>query len=258
MRCPKCGFISFDQLSNCVKCNKSFNDLKDMVRGTAFSTSAPAFLKIHSEPVKQSFGEDIQISDTLGEEFEVQDPDLDILFEGEDAEGGGGQESGLRLEDERDGDSVSEDFEMAFDTDKEEEEGIAMDLGQFQDSVQDDLGSHAPQSVREEAVSLELPDELTDISDLAPPKKKSAPPAAMTLEDDFDFSLDLDTDELKSKPAPVAKSAARGGGVDLGEFDLSMDVKPKKAARKTAAKESDMDGELDFELDLGDLSLDKD
>lgn len=258
MRCPKCGFISFDQLSNCVKCNKSFNDLKDMVRGTAFSTSAPAFLKIHSEPEQKSFGEDIQIGDALDEEFEVQDPDLDILFDGEDAEGGGGQESGLRLEDERDVASVSEDFELAFDTDKEEEEGIAMDLGQFQDSVQDDPGSHAPQPVRAEAMSLELPDELTDISDLAPPQKKSIPPAAMALEDDFDFSLDLDTDELKSRPAPAAKSASKAGALDLGEFDLSMDVKPKKAARKPAAKESDMDGELDFELDLGDLSLDKD
>lgn len=258
MRCPKCGFISFDQLSNCLKCNKSFNDLKDMVRGTAYNTPAPAFLKIHSEPEQQSFGEDIQISDTLGEEFEVQDPDLDILFEGEDAGGGSGKSSGLRLEDENDVDSVGEDFELAFDSDKEEEEGIAMDLGQFQDSVGDDAGSHATHSMREEAVSLELPDELTDISDLAPPQKKSVPPAAMALEDDFDFSLDLDTDELKGTPAPAAKSAARAGALDLGEFDLSMDVKPKKAARKPAAKDSDMDGELDFELDLGDLSLEKD
>jgi hypothetical protein len=256
MRCPKCGFISFDQLSNCLKCNKSFNDLKDMVHGTAYSTPAPAFLKIHSEPEQKSFGEDIQIGDTLDEEFEVQDPDLDILFEGEDAEDK--QESALRLENESDVDSVSEDFELAFDSDKDEEEGIAMDLGQFQDSAEEDPGSHAPQSAREEAVKLELPDELTDISDLAPPQKKSVPAAAMALEDDFDFSLDLDTDELKRKPAPVAKSAVGANALDLGEFDLSMDVKPKKAARKPETKESDMDGELDFELDLGDLSLDKD
>ncbi|KAB2890946.1 MAG: hypothetical protein F9K32_06325 [Desulfobulbaceae bacterium] len=255
MRCPKCGFISFDHLSNCLSCNKSFNDLKDMVQGTAYITPAPAFLKIHAEP-EQSFGDDIQISDTLDEEFEVQDPDLDILFEGEDAEGA--QESGLRLEKDSDLDSVGEGFELAFESDKEEEEGISMDLGQFHDNVEDDSGSHAAQFMREEAAGLELPDELTDISDLAPPQKKNIPPAAKALDDDFDFSLDLDTDELKSRPAPAAKSATRAAALDLGEVDLSMDVKPKKAARKPAAKDSDMDGELDFELDLGDLSLDKD
>jgi hypothetical protein len=256
MRCPKCGFISFDQLANCVKCNKNFSDLKEVVQGTAYSVAAPAFLKIHAEKEEKSFGEDIQISDTAGEEFEVQDPDLDILFDGDD--GSGEQESALRLEDERDAAPLNEDFEMAFEPDKEEEEGISMDLGQFQDKFEDDLGSPDVQPRQQPKMSLDLPDELADISDLAPPQKTSIPPAAKALEDDFDFSLDLDTDELKGKGAPAPKAAAKAGSLDLDEFDLSVDMKPKKAASKPSAKDSDMDGELDFDLDLGGLSLDKD
>lgn len=256
MRCPKCGFISFDQLANCVKCNKSFNDLKVVVQGTAYSVAAPAFLKIHTEKEEKSFGEDIQISDAAAEEFEVQDPDLDILFDGDD--GGDGQESSLRLENESDAATLGEDFEMAFEPDKEEEEGIAMDLGQFQDRFDDDLGSHDSQPRQQQKMSLDLPEELADISDLAPPQKTAIPPAAKVLEDDFDFSLDLDTDEPKGKGGAAAKPAARKESFDLDEFDLSADVPPKKAAHKPAAKDSDMDGELDFELDLGDLSLDKD
>jgi hypothetical protein len=256
MRCPKCGFISFDQLANCVKCNKSFNDLKEVVQGTAYSVAAPAFLKIHAQKEQKSFGEDIQISDAAGEEFEVQDPDLDILFDGEET--GGEQESGLRLDSESDAASLNEDFEMAFEPDKEEEEGIAMDLGQFEDKFDDDLGSPDVQPRQEQKMSLELPDELADISDLAPPQKTSIPPASKALEDDFDFSLDLDADELKSKGSPAGKTAAKKESLDLDEFDLSVDMKPKKAARKPSAKDSDMDGELDFDLDLGDLSLDKD
>lgn len=259
MRCPKCGFISFDQLANCVKCNKSFSELKETVQGTAFSVAAPAFLKIHTQQEEQPFGEDIQITEAAGEEFEVQDPDLDILFDGDDGgDAGEGQEPALRLEDDSDVAPLSEDFEMAFEPDKEEEEGIAMDLGQFQDSFDDDLGSADAQPRQQQKMSLDLPEELADISDLAPPQKAVIPPAAKVLEDDFDFSLDLDTDELKGKGSSAAKTAARKESFDLDEFDLSADVKPKKAARKPAAKDSDMDGELDFELDLGDLSLDKD
>jgi len=31
MRCPKCGFISFDWLDNCLKCNTSFEGKEEMI-----------------------------------------------------------------------------------------------------------------------------------------------------------------------------------------------------------------------------------
>jgi len=88
MRCPKCGFISFDQLPKCVKCGKSFSSIADLVHGTAFSVSAPLFLKIQEVTETKAFGDDIKISDEMAEEFEVQDPDLEILFENEEGETG--------------------------------------------------------------------------------------------------------------------------------------------------------------------------
>ena len=49
MRCPKCGFISFDHLEKCLKCKKELKDVTGLVHGTVFKVQAPSFLKIQTE-----------------------------------------------------------------------------------------------------------------------------------------------------------------------------------------------------------------
>lgn len=46
MRCPKCGYISFDHLENCKKCNKIFSDVASDLHGTAYDSAAPLFLQL--------------------------------------------------------------------------------------------------------------------------------------------------------------------------------------------------------------------
>ncbi|MDX9835117.1 MAG: hypothetical protein RBT36_07850 [Desulfobulbus sp.] len=46
MRCPKCGYISFDHLENCKKCNKIFRDVASDLHGTAYDSAAPLFLQL--------------------------------------------------------------------------------------------------------------------------------------------------------------------------------------------------------------------
>jgi len=88
-------------------------------------------------------------------------------------------------------------------------------------------------------VEMELPPDLVDISDLAPPTQ-----TAEFTEGDDDFDLDLDLDL----------------GFDLRDVEEDADFEEMEPASvadsgKREAAPVDMDADLDFELDLGGLSL---
>ena len=273
MRCPKCGFISFDHLDTCLKCNKEFKDIPGLVQGTVFKVQAPSFLKIQLEPEKKSFG-DIEIdSDVADAEFELQDPDLEILLDEE------GQEESLRgatpdmqISQEEDNPeiSVSEDFELSLDTAKEEEvEGISIDLGQFKHDVDDNAAGFDDffgEKKEEEKTQLDFSGELADISDLSPPHQRVAPPVSPASVgtgaiDDFNLSLDLGFDDLdKEMPAPPKekKTAVKAATLSLDDIDLSPITKQERPAQKAAPGSMDMDEDLNFDLDLGGLSIHKD
>lgn len=44
MRCPKCGFISFDHLTSCAKCGKDVAEVASELQGTSIKVEAPIFL----------------------------------------------------------------------------------------------------------------------------------------------------------------------------------------------------------------------
>ncbi len=275
MRCPKCGFISFDHLDNCLKCNKEFKGISGVVHGTSFKVQAPSFLKIQTEPEKKSFG-DIEIdSEMESGEFDLQDPDLEILLdEEEDAVGPPVMASSMLFVRGEGGDreiSSSYAFELSLDTAKEEEEeGISIDLGQFQNDL--DGGSAGFDGIfggkrEDEKISHDFPEELADISDLSPPHQKIAPPfvrksAGKAGEvDDFDLNLDLDLTGLDREPFAAPKEKKTGSKVaslSLDEIDLSAAVKPDSTSRKSESDAMNMDEELNFDLDLGGLSIHKD
>ena len=44
MRCPKCGFISFDHLTSCAKCGRDVSETASELQGTSIKTELPMFL----------------------------------------------------------------------------------------------------------------------------------------------------------------------------------------------------------------------
>lgn len=44
MRCPKCGFISFDHLTSCSKCGKELAEISDQLKGTSIKAHTSYFL----------------------------------------------------------------------------------------------------------------------------------------------------------------------------------------------------------------------
>jgi hypothetical protein len=209
------------------------------------------------------------VSHELGDDSEVViDPDLDILIE-EDEEGIEFSPDGPGVQDDKDHD---EELRITLDDDEEETEDreIEIDLSQFEDSSLEKIEESEP----EENFAMELPDELADISDLAPPplsEKEEKPlgeasqEAGMDMDtfnmdlelDDFDEGFSLTSSEKESKEDTFAE-------LSLDDIDLSDSPKSEKSAPPvppvkpvpaTKSSETNMDADLDFDLDLGGLTL---
>lgn len=276
MRCPKCGYISFDHVDTCLKCNKDITKAASAVEGTTYNVAPPSFLRFPKAGEATQEEEDTEISFDAGEEFDVVDPDLDVLAEGEDESGDHSDEATISFGDELDGfdepEEEADEFEFSLDEDEDGNEGI--DLGQFEDAFEEEEPGAA------EEIALDFPDELSDISDLSAPADDAAPasfqefdkePAADSPADESealeDFSLDLDL-ELEQLGDDFSLSSDEEGDLgsdDDGLGDLSLDdiglstaEEEEEASKKKPADPMDMDADLDFDLDLGGITLDKD
>ncbi len=131
MRCPKCGFISFDHIDSCLKCTKDIKETSTDLQGTTFNAASPSFLtafagddldiEINGEidyPELDSASEDYNeelLSENLGDDFSLEDL---------------GMEDGVSESVETDG--GEEDFDLG-----DLDDTLTMDLGQFEDGGDD-------------------------------------------------------------------------------------------------------------------------
>ncbi len=274
MRCPKCGYISFDYLDTCLKCKKNIKKASDALRGSVYNAVAPSFLKFDSDP---NLDEMAALEDDLAG-IEVQDPELAVLLQGESEDDGEGfepvEDTELssdffdNIEEDFDGEESEEFSEVAVEeTDEvemvdfvvEEEDAASLEGLETADTEDAAVAEVAVDEVRETngdddedddddddggaVLRLDLPDELSDISDLAPTDKKDSEkdfsedfPAGLSDDDSFDldtdFNLDLGSLDLHDMPDPAALSSG----------DPENDFSP-------------VDDDLDFDLDLEGLSL---
>ncbi len=253
MRCPKCGFISFDHLETCLKCNKDVSEVSSQVGGTTFNVEAPLFLKVQDSSDAIDMGGEGDFDD-VDDGTGIVDPDLDVLV---DDEGDEGIEfdSDLLDSDEDDEYSVSFDDDDMEDTG---EEGLDIDLGQFGDFQDDDQET-------EDEIQIDLPDELADISDLTPPDPSEMPtsrePQVAALDGEGgsgELDLNFDMDEL-GEDFSLSSSDAEQQKSEVADFsidDLGLPGKTGPSETVTDLNDGldDMDADLDFELDLGGLS----
>ncbi|MBM9606206.1 hypothetical protein [Desulfopila inferna] len=259
MRCPKCGFISFDHVEACLKCSKDITKFASDLEGTTYNVKPPSFLKFQKGGGRAQT-ERSGISFDAEDEYDVVDPDLNVLVE-EDEDNEIAFNGGLDFDDL----AEEENFEIALGDDDSDDEGI--DLGQFEDAFAEeepDIGGH-------NTLSMDLPDELNDISDLSAPSTKDVGkqrknPGNHSGGDDFDdFSLDLDIGELDDDEFSLTSSEDADQTESDGLENLSFDDLGLSEAEEVPAPptkkehgEMDMDADLDFDLDLGGISLDKD
>lgn len=260
MRCPKCGYISFDHIEICLKCKKDIKVVSDNLHGTVFNVSAPSFLQVNKREAEPEVDE--AFSGKFAGDEDFVDEDLEVLVEDE-----------VVIDDQGNEVIGAGDSKFAESDDSENRE-IVMDLSQFEDA--EELEEPAAATTKseykteEQTFSLELPAELADISDLAPPTREATvdkkaevrvpvkKQAVSPETDDLDFDLGLG--DLGIDPAAALESEEEMV-LSLDDIDFSeAPAAAKKSSAKPAAKQSgtDMDEDLNFDLDLGGLSIHKD
>lgn len=268
MRCPKCGYISFDNVTECLKCKKNIKSASDFVKGTTYNATAPAFLNI------KDFSENDNDSDTLDlfeEEIEAApsggyvDRDLKVLLS-EDENSADDDEDIFELKDDAEEEAGEEDEE-------EEDREIEIDFSKFESNSKSNTEVDVfldDSDNTENEIELKIPDELNDISDLAPPSKVASTdeptvedlpampaPAAGSDEidlDSLDFDLGLDDEPVAAKSSDDDDTLL---SLDEIEFSDSLNMEPANKKAQSSQRDVNMDDDLDFDLDLGGISIHK-
>ena len=100
MRCPKCGFISFDHVASCSKCGRDVSEVAAELQGTSIQTEMPMFLgtalaaysereetfEEHAMEAEADEGIDFSMDEELAmeeteEEIAAAEEDVDFSFE---------------------------------------------------------------------------------------------------------------------------------------------------------------------------------
>ncbi|MDR2549506.1 MAG: hypothetical protein LBD10_04815 [Desulfobulbus sp.] len=253
MRCPKCGFTSFDHLETCKKCHKYLGDLCTEINGTAYDAPPPLFLTFAANqeeelPVSGEFAEE-QDESSLAESA--------TLFAMEEVEA---SEATPEEEEEQPQEAERYEIEFAgFGDEMKMDEEKAIEMSDDEDfMLEADEPADEPRSAMPSVDFGEL-----DISDLAPPTAEQAepirfeqPPALVDLEP---------VAALSTTPLPTPQTSAGKGGApgleDLNISGLDLDAPAKLVTGSAAGKRflpSVKTGTaLDkFEIDLGDLFSD--
>ncbi|MCP4340330.1 MAG: hypothetical protein GY799_15910, partial [Desulfobulbaceae bacterium] len=86
MRCPKCGYISFDHLDECLKCNKDIKKISNDLYGSAYNIPAPTFLKLQQEQTEEHAVQmNLASEQSFSDEDDYVDEDLEILVAEEES-----------------------------------------------------------------------------------------------------------------------------------------------------------------------------
>lgn len=251
MRCPKCGFISFDHIDSCLKCAKEIQETSSDMKGTTFNATSPSFLGTFSgnrEPEKEQAA-----GDEFGE-ISIAASDLDRVMDEESAES---LDDELSLEEIDMGASspAGDDGEITL---ADVDDSMTMDLGQFEDGLDDGPAGIDPrlsqledepnadlellEDEEQDVPAMDVPDELTDITDLAAPADDQVDLTSFD-EDESSFTI-LDKEE-----EPVRKD------VSAPEMESEKEVSPEDKMVGDDLADLDLDG-LDLDLDLGVKSTD--
>jgi hypothetical protein len=274
MRCPKCGYISFDLVDECLKCKKNIKSASEVLQGSVLQVPAPSFLKFRGEPKETEENLDDYSGDLLsadpefaGDEAEYFENDVD--FSDEDT-----GEIEIMV-DSFEEDDLKEDVTVSLFEDDDSPEGeIEVDLSQFEEIsdpeaafLTGDDDSSPDTDADEELFEISVPQELNDMSDLDPPElvvedeitndldldlNIDTGPVDLDLDDlNFDLALDDIESDMDIVAEPVEETVLALDDIDFSET-LSTD------GGASGDESMDMDGDLNFDLDLGGLSIHKD
>lgn len=245
MKCPKCGYISFDHNEICPKCNKNIAALRDKMSLPSYKAAPLSMLKALTGEASDS-NADISV--------QVSEDTASVLEE----------EEGLSLEDSQAIEAMektfkdSQDFDMQLETTldevwdeapKEDTADLSLDL---EDLPIDDARLEPAQA--EDAVEIET---IVDSDLLATeggdPDKTALFEPVEVDEDTTGFDLD-DLSRDESGPIPEVKlqeKAENDVPIDLEDLASSLEEPTKNLNQPINTEDLELeDLDLDLELDL--------
>lgn len=271
MRCPKCGYISFDFVDECSKCKKNIKSASEVLLGAVPKVPAPNFLKFRAEPEETNTAQADYLDEISPVDADYTDGESDFLTHDADFpdEENGGIE--LMADSFEDADGEEEMSVSSFVDDDIQEGEIEVDLSQFEEVSDPEAAflsdpEDSPAEAGEDMFEISVPEELSDMSDLDPPALKAKTDDLDELDlnldagsldldlDDLNFDLSLDDIDTDEKPAvePVEETV-----LSLEDIDFSEALSGVGDAKDDEPASMDMDGDLNFDLDLGGLSIHK-
>lgn len=232
MRCPKCGYISFDTLGSCKKCKKNIGELVEELEGTVYESPAPVFL--HFEPGATSSAvleNEVDDEAVTGDEIdELQE----IISGAEEEQDTFSLDEGSKPE----GTIAFEDFEeVKVANEMVLDDGISEDVATESDDLQLDFGD-------------------IDISDLAPPETDAevSVTESLTLDEDTEETVDMPDNETPAPSLVAPGSSLEDLHVDNLDFDAPAPlVSGSKVGDKLMPSVKTGTALDDFDIDLGEL-----
>jgi len=241
MKCPKCGYISFDYNEVCPKCNKDIVDEREKLRLPTFKPNPPSLLgALTGEANESHVGLRIQ-----RETGPVQENEISLSAE--DSEAIEAMEAQLK---------ATEDLDIELDTASPDDfgESSAFDLSSLasqaseeaepaagKDAVDFDMNDEA------EELSLDLEEELPVEASESVSEKESEALDQISLEPNFS-----DSDEIDLDKTAIFQSSSLAEDVDpLNLDDLSFD--DSEIAFESAGSSAQVSD--DGAVDLDDVEL---
>jgi hypothetical protein len=241
MKCPKCGYISFDYNLSCPKCNKDISSEQEKLHIPAFRPDPPFLLGSLTGEAGES-----QIGPAASASHPSMEKEADISFDEapsplDSGEVAVGDSSDLNL----DSDELSLD----------DTSSLSLDTGKVQAQVAKGLQKPKPEKGKPDTGEFELGSE-TDLADLdlgeeseeelspdTEEKAVEASPEKETADSELDITLDLEEDEASAPEASadlLTPVSAETIAPELEPLDLEAEA---------------AEGKEEIELSLDDLKI---
>ena len=233
MKCPKCGYISFDNNQVCPKCNRDISHEQEKLNFPAFRPNPPSLLGDLTGEVIES-NVDMQIDQSY-----VGDVSTDIVTEEEaHYEDSGFTDMGEVTFDDSSaldkGDIMFSDSQMdvdlelgesdefaasdSFDSLPQEESVADLDLDSLNDSSEINMGADRPKADEDEGISLAMDDLVEEEPEMEGMAPFESPDNEQTGEASFDIG-DLSMEEPESMGESKAEETEEEGEEPDIDFD---------------------------------------
>ncbi len=234
MRCPRCGYISFDQIEKCLKCKKDIRKVSDALEGAIPHLTAPEYLVLAEEDPQQSVEQNDNDSAVLDLPIDAVSIDKPMVSLGEVAE-----------EEEKEEIEISGEPVLSLLQQEEEREELLLEEEAEEGEIEIDLNSFASIPSVESIAAEEAAEMAEDgIKGVTEENKEEE-------EGEIEFSFDDFFAEQKEESSPDSPLLEEKEAVEAEEVMLTLEE-----ADIIDEKGTSVDKGFDFDLDLDGLDLD--